>query len=73
MTTITPTLNIPQSRFYNLNKKFRAFVSGFCGEKTWVDESAIRARFWQFPKVNQGYLDTHAAKIDSNYANCMKK
>ena len=56
MTTITPTLNIPQSRFYNLNKKFRAFVSGFGGGKTWVGGSAMCARFWQFPKVNQGYF-----------------
>lgn len=36
--------------------KFRAFVSGYGGGKTWVGSSAMCARFWKYPKINQGYF-----------------
>lgn len=39
-----------------LPHRFRAFVSGYGGGKTWVGSSAICARFWKYPKVNQGYF-----------------
>lgn len=39
-----------------LQKKFRAFVSGYGGGKTWVGCTAMGARFWQSPKINQGYF-----------------
>jgi hypothetical protein len=56
MVTISPVLNTPQARFFNLDKKFRAFVAGFGSGKTWVGSSAMCGRFWRFPKVNQGYF-----------------
>lgn len=39
-----------------LPNKFRAFVSGFGGGKTWVGSSAMCAHYWSNPKVNQGYF-----------------
>jgi hypothetical protein len=39
-----------------LPHKFRAFVSGYGGGKTWVGSTAMCARFWTDPKVNQGYF-----------------
>src|SRR5690606_39380984 len=56
MTTINPTLNIPQSRFLQLPHKFRAYVAGFGSGKTWVGCSGICAHFWQWPGINQGYF-----------------
>lgn len=56
MTTINPVLNVPQAKFFNLQKKFRAFVAGYGSGKTWVGGSAMCSRFWRFPKVNQGYF-----------------
>jgi hypothetical protein len=51
-----PVLNVPQAAFMQMPHKFRAFVSGYGGGKTWVGSSAICARFWKYPKVNQGYF-----------------
>ena len=56
MTTINPTLNIPQSQFLQLPHKFRAYVAGFGSGKTWVGCSGICAHFWQWPGINQGYF-----------------
>lgn len=51
-----PALNVPQGSFLQLPHKFRAFVAGYGGGKTWVGSSAMCARFWQSPRVNQGYF-----------------
>ena len=51
-----PKLNIPQAAFFNMPKKFRAFVAGYGSGKTWVGSAAMCSRFWAFPKVNQGYF-----------------
>jgi len=53
---ISPSLNIPQSNFFNLNRKFRAYVAGFGSGKTWVGCSAMCAHYWKFPNINQGYF-----------------
>lgn len=51
-----PDLNLPQISFMRMPHKFRAFVAGFGGGKTWVGCSAMCARFWQQPLINQGYF-----------------
>lgn len=56
MTTINPTLNIPQSQFLQLHHKFRAYVAGFGSGKTWVGCTGICAHFWRWPGINQGYF-----------------
>lgn len=53
---ISPKLNIPQAKFLALDKKFKAFVSGFGGGKTWVGCGGIAKHFWEYPKVNAGYF-----------------
>lgn len=53
---ISPKLNIPQAEFLALDKKFKAFVSGFGGGKTWVGCGGIAKHFWEYPKVNAGYF-----------------
>lgn len=56
MQTVSPRLNIPQSRFLALPHKFRAFVAGFGSGKTWVGCSGLSAHAWQFPRINAGYF-----------------
>lgn len=51
-----PELNTPQAQFIQLPHKFKAFVSGYGGGKTWVGSTAMCARFWNQPRVNQGYF-----------------
>jgi hypothetical protein len=51
-----PELNSPQSAFIQLPHKFRAFVSGYGGGKTWVGSTAMCARYWSHPLINQGYF-----------------
>ena len=53
---INPKLNIPQSNFLNLDKKFKAFVAGFGSGKTWVGCASMCKHFWEHPKINQGYF-----------------
>lgn len=53
---VTPTLNKPQAKFMVMPNKFRAYVAGFGGGKTWVGSSAMCARFFKNPKVKQGYF-----------------
>ncbi len=52
----SPELNVPQSRFFNLDKKFKAFVAGYGSGKTWVGCSCMCSDFWERPKINQGYF-----------------
>lgn len=51
-----PNLNIPQTQFLNLDKKFKAFVAGFGSGKTWVGCASMCKHFWEHPKINQGYF-----------------
>lgn len=53
---IRAVLNVPQARFLALPNKFRAFVSGFGGGKTWVGCASMCAHFWQRPGVPAGYF-----------------
>lgn len=51
-----PALNVPQAEFMQMPHKFRAFVAGYGSGKTWVGSTAMCARYWSDPKVNQGYF-----------------
>lgn len=51
-----PRLNVPQSQFLAMDKKFRAYVAGFGSGKTWVGCGALFKHFAFFPKVNAGYF-----------------
>lgn len=52
----SPTLNIPQSKFLEMDNKFKAFVAGFGSGKTWVGCSSMAKHFWEHPKINAGYF-----------------
>jgi len=56
MSTIRPTLNVPQTQFLQLPHKFKAYVAGFGSGKTWVGCTGIGTHFWQWPGINQGYF-----------------
>lgn len=49
------SLNNPQADFISLPHKFRAFVAGFGGGKTWVGSTAMCLRYYSHPKINQAY------------------
>ena len=51
-----PKLNVPQSQFLAMDKKFRAYVAGFGSGKTWVGCGAIMKHLATYPKVNSGYF-----------------
>lgn len=51
-----PSLNIPQAKFINLPHKFRAYVAGFGGGKTWSGCASLCKHFWEYPSVNAGYF-----------------
>lgn len=53
---LRPVLNIPQAQFLNMSQKFKAFVSGYGGGKTWVGCAAMAKHFWEHPGVNAGYF-----------------
>lgn len=53
---INPSLNRPQAQFLSMPHKFRAYVSGFGGGKTWSGCASICKHFYEFPKVNAGYF-----------------
>ncbi|MCW5597651.1 MAG: terminase family protein [Chitinophagaceae bacterium] len=48
--------NIPQSMFLSLENKFRAFVSGYGGGKTWVGAMSLCKHFYENPYINAGYF-----------------
>jgi hypothetical protein len=50
-----PTLNIPQAQFLQMPNKFRAFVCGYGGGKTWVGSLGLINHFAQFPNVDAAY------------------
>ncbi|MGA0608844.1 terminase large subunit domain-containing protein [Caldimonas sp. KR1-144] len=51
-----PTLNEPQAEFLALERKYRAFVSGFGGGKTWAGGAALCKHAWERPRINAGYF-----------------
>jgi hypothetical protein len=50
-----PALNVPQAAFMQMPQKFRAFCAGYGSGKSWVGSTAMCARFWSQPGVNQAY------------------
>lgn len=56
MRTISPSLNVPQSKFLAMPHKFKAFVSGFGGGKTWVGCGGLCKHAWEHPKITSGYF-----------------
>lgn len=52
----SPALNIQQSEFIQLPHKFKAYVGGYGSGKTWAGSSAMCARIWSNPGINQGYF-----------------
>ena len=53
---VQPTLNDPQAEFLDLPHKFRAFVSGFGGGKTWAGTAALCQHALKYPGVPMGYF-----------------
>lgn len=51
-----PTLNKPQGAFLQMPHKFKAFVSGFGGGKTWVGCVGLIRHAETFPGINAGYF-----------------
>lgn len=51
-----PTLNLKQAQFLAMPNKFRGFVSGFGGGKTWAGCGGLCQHTWRHPKVNSGYF-----------------
>lgn len=51
-----PSLNTQQAKFLNLPHKFRAYVAGFGGGKTWSGCASLCKHFWEYPSVNAGYF-----------------
>ncbi len=49
-------LNIPQHRFMQLKKKFKAYVAGFGSGKTFVGCVDMCRHFLEHPRFNQGYF-----------------
>ena len=50
------TLNVPQAKFVALSTKYKAFVTGYGGGKTWAGCSDLAKHFMEFPRVNAGYF-----------------
>lgn len=51
-----PKLNIPQSEFLKLPHKFKAYVSGFGGGKSWAGTADLMKHHLEYPKINSGYF-----------------
>ena len=56
MTVLRPKLNVPQAAFVDMPHKFKAYVSGFGGGKTWAGCADIGKHFYEFPRVSAGYF-----------------
>ena len=48
--------NKPQGQFHLMPQKYRGFISGYGGGKTWAGCAAMCKNFWEYPGVNQGYF-----------------
>lgn len=57
MGELTISLNRPQAKFIQLPHKFKAYVSGFGGGKTWVGCTNMCKNFYEQPSVNQGCFE----------------
>ncbi|MCO6428903.1 MAG: terminase family protein [Nitrosomonas communis] len=53
---IRTTVNSPQIEFLNLKNKFKAFVSGYGGGKTYVGSIGLCKHFMQYSRINAGYF-----------------
>ena len=51
-----PILNRKQAEFLNMSHKFRAYVCGFGGGKTWAGCASLCKHFYEHPNVNAGYF-----------------
>ena len=56
MTTLAPTLNIPQAQFLAMPHKFKAYVAGFGSGKTWAGCAGQAKHFYEHPRINAGYF-----------------
>jgi len=61
------SVNKPQAAFLALTNRYRAFVSGFGGGKTYIGCIAQCLDFWKFPGVNQGYFAPTIPQIRDIY------
>ena len=50
-----PDLNVPQSKFLQMDTKFRAYVAGFGSGKTWVGCTGLLEHFCKFPNIDAAY------------------
>jgi len=68
---IHPSLNEPQAQFLDLDRKFRAFVSGFGGGKTWAGTAGLCQHALMYPGVPMGYFaPTYPMIRDIFYPTC---
>lgn len=51
-----PRLNVPQAKFLNLDRKYKALVAGFGSGKTWTGCADLCKFAWEWPGVNSGYF-----------------
>lgn len=56
MPAVTPTLNVPQAKFLQLERKFKAYVGGFGAGKTWAGCAGLCKHFYEHPSINAGYF-----------------
>lgn len=56
MSTISPTLNIPQAKFLAMPHKFKAYVAGFGSGKTWAGCAGQAKHFYEHPRINAAYF-----------------
>ena len=61
------SVNKPQAAFLSLPHRYRAFVSGFGGGKTFIGCIAQCLDFWKYPGVNQGYFAPTIPQIRDIY------
>ena len=73
MTAVSPTLNIPQSKFLAIKAKFRAYVAGFGAGKTWSGCAGQCKTSYEFPKVPLGYFAPTYPQIRDIYFPTMEE
>jgi len=54
--TIKVKAIIPQVKFLDMKQKFKAFVSGYGGSKTFTGCMSMCNHFYEWPLINQGYF-----------------
>jgi hypothetical protein len=63
----------PQGHFLAQHQRFRAFVTGYGGGKTWVGCIAQCINAWRFPGMNQGYFAPTYPQIRDIYYPSMEE